>query len=105
MRELRTIIGLLLTVLRLVFWSIGTAWVGGKTLWKSAVLLSRWRQISAEVRFCPRGHEVPTYGLWDCACGSRIEGWAFTRCEICHETAAYVPCPVCGLPVKNPFLL
>jgi hypothetical protein len=104
-RDVKMVLGLLLTALRVVFWTFGTVWLGGQTLWRSAVLLSRWRQISAEVRFCPRGHEVPAYGLWDCACGSRIEGWAFTRCEICHETAAYVPCPVCGLPVKNPFLL
>ena len=60
---------------------------------------------TAQVLLCPRRHEVPVYGLWDCACGSRIEGWAFAPCVICHETAAYVPCGVCGLPVRNPFLI
>jgi hypothetical protein len=105
MRELRTVIRLLLTALRVALWSLGTVWLGGKTAWRSAVLLSRWREVTAEVRLCPRGHEVPVYGLWDCACGSRIEGWAFSPCEICRETAAYVPCGACGLPVRNPFLL
>lgn len=105
MRDLRSVLGLLLTILRAAFWFIGTVWLGGRTLWKVSVLLIRWRQITAEVRPCARQHPVVMYGLWDCACGSRIEGWAFARCDICHETAAYVPCPVCGLPVRNPFVL
>ena len=104
MRELRTALGMLQTTLRVVSWSVGTVWHGGKSLWRSAVLISRWRRITAQVLLCPRGHEVPIYGLWDCACGSRIEGWAFAPCVICHETAAYVPCGICGLPVRNPFL-
>ena len=105
MRELRTAFRLLLTMLRVVLWSLGTVWVGVKSLWRSGVLFSRWRRITAQVAFCARGHEVPVYGLWDCACGSRIEGWAFAPCVICHETAAYVPCGICGLPVRNPFLI
>lgn len=104
MRDLRSVLGLLLSALRVVLWSVGTIWLGGKTLLRAAVLLFRWRRIAAQVHHCPRGHEVPVYGLWECACGSRIEGWAFARCVICHESAAYVPCGVCGLPVRNPFL-
>lgn len=98
------VFGLLLNVLRVVSWSAGTVLLGGKTVFRSAVLLFRWRRITAQVLPCPRGHEVPVYGLWDCACGSRTEGWAFASCAICRETAAYVPCGVCGLPVQNPIL-
>ena len=98
------VFGLLLNVLRVVSWSAGTVWLGGKTVYRSAALLFRWRRITAQVLLCPRGHEVPLYGLWDCACGSRTEGWAFASCVICHETAAYVPCGVCGLPLRNPLL-
>ena len=104
MREVRTVLWLLLVATRALLWGFGTLWLGGKALWKVGILLARRRQIAAEVRRCPRGHEVPVYGLWDCACGSRIEGWAFALCVICHETAAYVPCGICGLPVRNPFL-
>jgi hypothetical protein len=103
-RELRTVPRLLLTCLHVILWFLGTLWLGSNTLWRTGVLLSRWRQLTTQVRRCPRGHDVPVYGIWDCACGSRIEGWAFARCEICHETAAYVPCGVCGLPIRNPFL-
>ena len=71
MRELRTVFALLLNALRVVIWSVGTVWLGGKTIARSAVLLFRWRWIMAQVLVCPRGHEVPVYGLWDCACGSR----------------------------------
>src|SRR3970040_746922 len=97
-------LGLLLNALRVVFWSVGTVWLGGQTGVRSGVLLFRWRAIPARVLGCPRRHGGPVYGLWDCACGSRREGWAFAPCEICHETAAYVPCGVCGLPVRNPLL-
>ena len=104
MRELRTAFGLLRNVTWLALWSLGTMWVGVKSLWRAGVLLLRWKQIGAEVRLCGRRHQVPLYGLWNCGCGSRFEGWAFARCAICRESAAYVPCPECGLPVRNPFL-
>jgi hypothetical protein len=102
--EIKTVFGLVLNVLHVAAWSVGTVWLGCKTGVRSTVLLFRWRRITAEVLLCPRGHEVPVYGLWDCACGSRIEGWAFAACRICHESAGYVPCALCGLPVRNPFL-
>lgn len=105
MRELRTVFQLLGMALGLLWWCASTVWIGVSTLWRTSVLASRFKAISAQVLLCPRGHEVPVYGLWDCHCGSRVEGWAFAPCHICHETAAYVPCPTCGLPVKNPTLL
>ena len=106
MRDLKNLLGLLRVALRIAFWCLATAWLGIRAMWKSGVLFARRQQIAAEVRRCPRGHRVPMYGLWDCGgCGSRIEGWAFAQCDVCHETAAYVPCGVCGLPVRNPFLL
>ena len=105
MRELKNVFRVLATVSHAASWLVGTTWLGGKTAWKVIVLCFRWREIAAEVRHCPRGHAVPVYGLWDCACGARLEGWAFAPCEVCHETAAYVPCGVCGLPVRNPLLV
>ena len=102
MRELQTALRLLGKVLSIALWCANTTWLGIKTLWRTGVLLSRFKLISAQVRLCPRGHEVPVYGLWDCVCGSRVEGWAFAPCPICRNTAGYVPCPNCGLPVTNP---
>ena len=104
MRELQMALRLLRTFLGIALWCAGAAWLGVSTLWRTGALLSRFRAITGQVRRCPRGHEVPLYGIWDCHCGSRLEGWAFSQCPICHETAAYVPCPSCGLPVKNPIL-
>ncbi len=104
MRDLQAAFRLVRNVVGALVWVAGTAWLGLTTLWRAGVLLSRLKIISAQVRLCPRGHEVPVYGLWDCGCGNRIEGWAFAVCPICRETAGYVPCPVCGLPVRNPLL-
>ena len=105
MRELKNALKLLGTVPKVALWCVGTTWLGILAIWKAGVLITRRQQIAAEVRLCPRGHEVPMYGLWDCSCGNRTEGWVFAPCGVCHESAAYVPCGVCGLPVKNPFLL
>ena len=105
MRDLKTVLRFLRTGLYVALWCLGTTWLGVRVLRQLGALCLRWGQITTEVRLCPRGHEVPVYGLWECACGSRMEGWAFSPCGICHETAAYVPCKICGLPVRNPFLL
>ena len=104
MGELRTVLRFLQTIVGIGWWCISTTWLGLVALWRGAVLASRLSAFTAEVRFCPRGHEVAAYGRWDCACGSRVEGWAFALCPVCRESAGYVPCPICGLPVRNPFL-
>ena len=104
MRELQTVLRLLRVVLGIALWCTGTAWLGGTTLWRTGVLLSRFKAITDQVRRCPHGHEVPVYGIWDCQCGSRVEGWAFASCSVCRESAGYTPCQICGLPVRNPLL-
>ena len=104
MRELQTALRFISTVAGFAWWCIATSCLGVSTLWRAGVLLSRLKEINAQVRICPRGHEVPVYGLWDCHCGSRVEGWAFAPCPVCRESAGYVPCPICGLPVRNPIL-
>lgn len=104
MRELQLALRLLRTVFEIALWCAGTTWLGVSTLWRTGVLLSRFKAITDQVRRCPRGHEVPLYGIWDCHCGSRVEGWAFAPCSVCRESAGYTPCPTCGLPVRNPLL-
>jgi hypothetical protein len=104
-REWRIAWNLLLVVVQSVLWVVETLWLGGKSIFRASVLIARYRQITAEVRLCPRGHEVAMYGLFDCHCGARLEGWAFSRCEVCHESAAWTPCLTCGLPVRNPLLV
>ena len=104
MRELRMVLQLLRAALAVALWCARTVWIGVSTLWRTGVLASRFKAISTQVLRCPRGHAVAVYGVWDCHCGSRVEGWAFASCPICRETAAYVPCPTCGLTVRNPIL-
>lgn len=104
MRELRILLRLLRLAFNFALWCVGTTWLGLTSLWLTGVLLSRLRAITDQVRRCPRGHEVPVYGVWDCHCGSRLEGWVFVRCPVCRESAGYTPCPACGLPVRNPLL-
>jgi hypothetical protein len=103
-RELRSALRILQAAFGFAGWTASTAWLGVTALWRAGLLLTRIKAITAQVRFCPRGHEVPVYGILDCHCGSRVEGWAFAPCPICRESAGYVPCPTCGLPVRNPLL-
>jgi hypothetical protein len=104
MREVRQALDILLAVVGSVWWILETLWLGGKALLRAATLVARYRHIMAEERPCGRGHAVPMYGLFDCHCGSRLEGWVFSTCAVCHESAAWTPCPVCGLPIRNPVL-
>ena len=104
MREVRQAFDVLFVVLGSLWWTFETLWLGGKALVRGVVLCARYRQIMAEVRTCARGHAVAMYGLFDCSCGSRLEGWVFARCSVCGESAAWTPCPACGLPVRNPVL-
>ena len=104
MREVRQAFDIFLSVLGSLWWIVETFWLGGTALLRAVILLAKYRTIMAEVRPCPRGHAVAMYGLFDCHCGSRLEGWVFGRCSVCHESAAWTPCPTCGLPVRNPVL-
>lgn len=104
MRSIREALRLSQTVGMAGWWCLETVWLGAATLWRVGVLISRWKAITAQVQTCDRGHLVPMYGVWDCACGSRFEGWVFASCPICRESAGYVPCARCGLPVRNPLI-
>lgn len=83
-------------------WSVETTWLG---VTEAGSLMRRARRLgevfSPQLR-CPRGHEVPAYGVFECACGAPVEGWVFRSCVVCGESAGWTPCPECGLPVRNP---
>lgn len=83
-------------------WCTGTVWLGARSLWRLGVALGKWRELCAETLPCDRGHPVPMYGVFDCACGSLHEGHVFGRCRVCGHGAGWTPCPECGLPVVNP---
>lgn len=102
MREVRQAFEILFAIVRSMWWIAETLWLGGKVLVRAVRLCARYHEIMADVRRCPRGHAVAMYGLFDCHCGSRLEGWVFSRCPVCHESAAWTPCGTCGLPLRNP---
>lgn len=61
------------------------------------------RALRSTVR-CPRGHDVPTYGLYRCtSCGATTESWAW-RCPHCRAESGFLGCPTCGLSVRSPLL-
>jgi len=92
---------LILLLARLALWTLGTLWRGAHATYRLVRIAMAWRDITAEVRQCPRGHDVPQLGLFECACGARVEGHVFDPCSVCGQSAAYVPCGTCGLPVRN----
>src|SRR5438477_11175431 len=104
MGEVRQAWDIFLAVAGSVWWTIATLWLGGMALLRAVRLCARYRAIFAEIRPCGRGHEVAMYGLFDCHCGSRLEGWVFARCAVCGESAGWTPCPVCRVPVRHPLL-
>lgn len=69
----------------------------------TAALLSRTRQALAPSTTCPRGHEVPQYGIHRCGCGAVTESWLW-RCPVCGQEAGWTACPTCGLATQNPLV-
>lgn len=103
MKELRAAFRLVGTALGICAWLVVTLWLGGVALWRTTLLLARWRDVFAEVRPCPRGHPTPMYGVYECRCGALHEGWIFARCRVCGQSAGWTPCSTCGLPIRSPF--
>jgi hypothetical protein len=103
--ELRSAFRLVIGGCRLLIWIAGTVWEGGRALAHGARFLARLRSFGVETLNCPRGHEVPLYGVWDCStCPATFEGQVFRKCPTCQIGAAWTPCPECQLPVRNPAL-
>lgn len=90
------------TSVGLLRWSGGTVWLGLRAIASVGRVLARLDALLAQTLPCPRGHAVHAFGVFECACGARVEGWAFGRCSVCRQPAGWVPCDVCGLPVRNP---
>ncbi len=61
------------------------------------------RELAPSAR-CPRGHLAATYGLVRCnTCGFVGEGSVW-RCAACDAAYGHMPCPTCGLSIRNPAL-
>ncbi len=86
-------------------WFFVTAGYGAVAVWKIVAWFRGRHRRGLEVTRCGRGHEVPLYGVYECACGSIHEGQVFRPCRVCSETCGWTPCPECGLPVQNPGLV
>lgn len=103
--ELRSAFRLVVGGLRLLVWIGKTVWEGGRAVVGAVRFLARMPSRRAETLPCPRGHQVPAYGVWECAtCPATFEGYVFRNCPTCGLGAAWTPCPDCQLPVRNPAL-
>lgn len=85
---------------------LAAGWVAGLlvfVVWLvgASVEFVRARAALAPTTRCPRGHEVPQYGLHRCGCGAVTESWAW-RCPVCRQTYGFIACPTCQLAVRNP---
>jgi len=87
---------------RITVWCLVTSWLGARAGLRLVRLASRWPLILSETLPCPRGHRTPSYGVFTCACSALIEGWVFSRCVVCGQTAGWMECDECGLPIRNP---
>lgn len=86
------------------WWVVSTVLLGALALFQATRFALRLHLALSEVVVCPRGHEVPLFGLYQCACHSVHEGYVFGRCRVCGERAGWTPCPVCQLPIQSPFV-
>lgn len=105
MKEIRFALRVTVTVFKALVWIIETMWLGAVATWRLGLFVSRWRDVFAESRACPRGHLTAMYGVYECRCGALVEDWVFARCRVCGQSAGWTPCTTCGLPIKNPLLV
>ena len=83
-------------------WMFQTVGYGFLVMWKAFQWLRNRNRAIAETTSCPRGHLVPLYGVYQCACGSIHEGQVWGNCQVCGETCGWTPCTTCSLPICNP---
>lgn len=88
---------------RVLSWVAATSALGAATTARAVRSCARLGVALAETRRCPRGHDVPLYGVYECStCRAPHEGWVFSECRVCGLSAGWTPCIECGLPVVNP---
>ena len=85
-------------------WILSAPVFGIIAIWKLVAWFKRQQLRHRQVTSCPRGHLVPLYGVYECACRAIHEGWVFGPCRVCQENCGWTPCLECGLPIGNPFL-
>lgn len=86
-------------------WMVGTVWLGGAGIVRLVRFARILRSLRASHLVCPRGHESAAYGIFECTSASPshlMEGWVFSRCDVCGLSAGWTPCQSCGLPIRNP---
>jgi hypothetical protein len=104
LRDARSVANAVLLPFRISWWVLGTAWLGTRFVLRSVRIAGRIPVLLSQVTTCPRGHEVPLYGVFECACRAIHEGHVFGRCGVCGETPGFTVCPTCQLPILNPLL-
>jgi hypothetical protein len=49
------------------------------------------------------GQPVSLVGRWQCGrCRYTTDGFMFARCPVCHSVPPFIPCPNCGVALRNP---
>ena len=97
MKEMRT-------VFFACFWFFETIWLAHCIMVRAIRFGWGWLNSFRETARCPRGHRTPVYGVYECRCRAVVEGWVFSKCRVCRQSAGWTPCLRCGLPVRNPLL-
>lgn len=85
-------------------WACVTIWLGAVTGVRCVFFLVALPDVVGRKLHCARGHTTDAYGIFACRCGALIEDHAFARCGVCRQPGAYLPCPTCGLPIRNRLL-
>jgi len=98
---------MVLAVLRASYWVLATVWLGLQTVRRIVWFVRKLPELRSETLICPRGHESPAYGVFECSSAAPAhlhEGWVFARCRVCGQSAGWTPCQTCGLPILNPLM-
>ena len=91
--------------IRITWWVVSTFVMGLSTFARAVRLAMRLPLMLSETASCPRGHEVPLFGVFECGtCRATSEMYVFAKCAVCGERAGWTNCPTCQLPIRSPFV-
>lgn len=104
MKLIRTTVNLAFSAVEFIGFIAVLVWKTITGSYNIARAVSRLRYARQDFIQCPKGHNNPVFGKYECGnCGGRYDGWVW-ECPLCGSPTSYINCCTCGLSIKNPWL-
>lgn len=90
---------------RLAWCAAKVPFIGARAAYRSVNhLAGAWTLATHDTLPCSScGRAIELLGRWQCGrCGFTFDGFGFAACGVCGSVPPYLPCPYCGVGLRNP---